>query len=521
MARTRAVVLAIATVLAATTVGATSVPATGVTSAGETAAHTSTVEATTGTRATPPIEWKRCKSRWLRRTRAQCGFVTVPLNYDNPSGRTIKIAVSRVRHTTRRFRGVMLINPGGPGAAGRELATYGRLMPGRSGASYDWIGFDPRGSGGSRPALSCEPYYFHADRPPYVPRKPGDVRVWLHRSKSYAEACAAKHGALLEHMKTIDHVRDMDRIRAALGVEQISFYGYSYGTYLGQVFATLFPNRLHRMVLDSNVDPVETFEESGRTQTLAFQRVFEMFFAWVARHRDTYRLGRTAAAVERLYLKQRRVLDRRPARGVLGPSEFDDAMVFAGYAEYVWPELAAALASWVRHRNPRPLIRWWRFSDTPGDDNLYAGFLATTCTDGPLPSLASELASARRLHRQAPSLTWNSTWFTGPCFFWPVQPGTPVAVDGRGVEVLLFGQTFDGATPFANSLAVRRIFPQSRLVAIRGGATHGSTPDLAGACARRHLAAYLKTGQLPPRRPGNRADVTCNAPPPPRPRAAP
>jgi len=466
--------------------------------------------------AAQDVTWGRCASPWLRQARAQCGFVTVPMDYANPSGRTLRIAVSRLRHTTRRSQGVMLINPGGPGAPGLEFAIFGLVMPRRSGASYDWIGFDPRGVGQSRPALSCRPKYFHADRPPYVPANQTELNAWLTRSKSYADSCA-KHGELLEHMKTTDAVRDMDQIRQALGEDRINFYGYSYGTYLGQVYATLFPDRVRRMVLDSNVDPTKVWYESGEAQTLALERVMNRFFRWIARHHKTYRLGRSADAVKRLYLRQRQVLRRKPAAGVLGPSEWDDALGIAGYGQASWPVLAQGMARWVHKQKPRLLIRVWRLIDTPGDDNTYAAFNAVLCTDAPTPDEDTVIADARRLHRVAPVVTWGSTWFSAPCLYWPAEPGTPVEVDGEGVGALLLGQTLDGATPFKGALEVRSRFPASRLVAIRGGNTHGTTPDIAGPCANARIAAYLKRGALPPRLPGRRADVSCPAPPLPRP----
>ncbi|HEX6487077.1 MAG TPA: alpha/beta fold hydrolase [Nocardioidaceae bacterium] len=468
------------------------------------------------TSAVQDVTWGRCSSVWLRRARAQCGFVTVPLDHADPSGETLQIAVSRVRHTTRRSQGVMLINPGGPGAPGLEFAILGLVMPRGSGASYDWIGFDPRGVGESKPALSCQPNYFHADRPPYVPANQAELQTWLARTESYADACA-KHGDLLDHMKTTDAAKDMDAIRQALGASRINYYGYSYGSYLGQVYATLFPSRVRRMVLDSNVDPTTVWYESGEAQTIALERVMNRFFRWIARHHKTYRLGRNADAVKRLYLRQRQVLRRQPAAGVLGPSEWDDALGVAGYGQAAWPVLAQGMARWVHRQKPRLLIRVWRLIDTPGDDNTYAAFNAVVCTDAPTPDEDTVIADARRLHRVAPVVTWPSTWFSAPCLYWPAEPGTPVDVDGEGVGALLLGQTLDGPTPFRGSLAVRSAFPESRLVAIRGGNTHGTTPDIAGPCAGARIAAYLKAGALPPRRPGRRADVYCPAPPLPMP----
>lgn len=463
-----------------------------------------------------PIAWGRCTSAALRRARAQCGYLSVPMDHANPGGRQIKIAVSRVKHTTRKYQGIMLLNPGGPGGPGLELAALGRLLPRSIGGGYDWIGFDPRGVGASKPALSCRPSYFHGDRPPYVPANQQQVRTWLQRSKSYADGCR-KYGALLGHMKTTDSARDMDLIREALGAKQINYYGWSYGTYLAQVYATLFPSRVRRMVLDSNVDPRRVWYAGQLDQDRAFDRAFDTFFAWIAKHHRTYRLGRTRAAVERLYFEQQRILHRRPA-GPLGPSEWADSFITGTYAPVVWPDLARGFAAWVHRHDPKPLIRSWRSYDKPGNDNTFAVYIAVQCTDAPWPAQWSQWArDTRRINRTSPTYTWGNTWYNTPCLYWPAKPGTPVAVDGHDVPALLVGQTRDAATSFEGSLEVRSRFPSSRLVAMQGGTTHASTPTLSSACANARIAAYLQTGALPPRLPGRRADVTCPAPPPPSP----
>jgi pimeloyl-ACP methyl ester carboxylesterase len=466
-----------------------------------------------GANAVAPISWGTCSDPDLRHAHAQCGTVTVPLDYSNPVGGRVSLAVSRIKHTTPRSQGVMLVNPGGPGASGLSLALLGSHMPGRSGAGYDWIGFDPRGVGSSRPALSCRPDYFHGDRPPYVPTTSALMHVWRGRARFFAQGCQ-KYGALLDHMKTTDAVKDMDRIRQALGVAKISFYGFSYGTYLGQVYATMFPSHVRRMVLDSNVDPRTVWFKANLGQDIAFERVFRVFLGWVALHHRAYHLGRTAAAVTRLYHQQERLLARHPADGVLGPSEWDDAFLFAGYLQTSWPDTAKAFADWVHHHDAKPLIRAWQAFDMTGDDNTYAVYLAVQCTDAPSPTRWTKWADdSNRLFQVAPLLTWANTWLNAPCFYWPARPGSPVNVDGHHVRALLIDQTLDAATPFEGSLEVRSRFPGSRLVAITGGTTHASSPDLSGPCANALIAAFLKTGALPQRLTGRRADVSCPAPP--------
>lgn len=508
----RLLIMSLTTSLGALTLGVTGAVVGAVTDS-ELAVRAEQAPAASGAsaqKASPRIDWQRCRSRALRRAGGQCGRVRVPMDYDDPSAGKISLAVSRLRHTTTRSQGVMLVNPGGPGAPGLELALLKRTMPRNSGRSFDWIGFDPRGAGASRPALSCRPWYFHADRPAYVPRNEADEREWLRRSRHYARGCA-KYGRLLDNMTTADMARDVDQIRRALRQERISWYGYSYGTYIGQVYATLFPHRVKRMVLDSNVDPRNVWYEANLEQNRAFQPAFTKFFAWVATHRSTYHLGRSARQVQRTYLRVRRQLDRRPAAGRLGPSEFDDAALVAAYAPTAWPVVGAALAAWVNQGNPRPLLGLWRWWDTPGDDNLFAGYLAVFCTEGTWPNWEQTRADARRLHRVSPIITWANTWFNAPCLFWPAESTAPVDVDGHQVRALLIGQTEDAATPFQGSLETRGRFPKSALVAVRGGYAHAASPG-GGRCVRRAIAAYLEKGVLPPREPGRRADLLCPAP---------
>jgi pimeloyl-ACP methyl ester carboxylesterase len=389
-------------------------------------------------------------------------------------------------------------------------------MPRRSGAGYDWIGFAPRGVKPGKPALSCK-WNFRAPNVPFVPANAAQIRAWLRISRLEARGCA-RNGALLDNMRTTDHARDMDEIRKALGVEQINFYGQSYGSYFGQVYATLFPSRVRRMVLDSNVDPTETWYAADREVTLAAEQVLQAFFDWIARHHGTYRLGRSGRALKQLYLTERRMLRRNPAAGGFGPNEWDVAFSAAGFTQSAWPLLAEAFAVWVRDDNSRPLIRALRLLAIPFSANESAAYLSTVCTDSPWPTSAQRLISdARRLHKRAPIAAWPITWGTAACVYWPAEAGPLFEVPGNGVQMLLLGQTQEAATPFDDSVTVRSLFPESRLVAISGGTTHGSVPFASGPCANARIAAYLKRGVLPPRRAGARADVVCAAPPPPKP----
>jgi pimeloyl-ACP methyl ester carboxylesterase len=363
------------------------------------------------------IAFGPCQDPGLAEAGAECGTLRVPLDYSRPHGRKISLALSRIRHTSSDadYQGVMLVNPGGPGGSGLGLVVLGQFVPNNAGSTYDWIGFDPRGVGASTPSLSCIPDYFGYDRPDYVPVSRRIERAWLNRSKSYAAACDENAHALLPHMKTTDSARDMDSIRKALGAEQINYYGFSYGTYLAQVYSTLFPKRVRRMVLDANVDPRKVWYQANLDQDVAFDKVSNIWFGWIARHDDVYDLGSTRAAVRRLYYATQQRLRREPAGGLIGPSEWTDAFLPAGYAQFLWPGLAGVFAAWVHNGDAQALKDAYDSAVGPGDDNGFAVYLAVGCTDAPWPTNWDRWRRDNwRLHFRYPSLPGATPGSTPP-----------------------------------------------------------------------------------------------------------
>ena len=476
-----------------------------------------------GASAAPAIAWGRCADSTLRAAGAQCGTLVVPLDHADPGGPTVRLAVSRVRHTRGPFRGAVVTNPGGPGAPGTWLATYGGLVPRRVGLTYDWYGMDPRGTGASRPLLSCDAGYFGWDRPDYRPHGPRTLRVWRHRAERYARDCGrARHARLLAHARTTDLAADVDALREAIGLDAITFYGFSYGTYLAQVYASAYPDHVQALVLDGVIDPHRVFYRSNLDQDPAFEGSFRAFLGWVSRHPRAYHLGRSRAAVRRTYDRVRARLVRHPADGRVGPDELDDALLGAAYYNGYYPYVAEALAALVRRGDASGVRALYRSSypSGPHADNGYAMYLATQCTDAPWPlRLHRWRRDARRVDRRAPFLTWSNTWFNLPCRTWPAPAGPRVTVSPAGLDgvpVLLLSETHDPATPYAGALAVRRLFPGSRLVAGVGG--HSHAVSLSGvACTDNAIANLLEDGSLPPRRTGDRADKRCPPLPAPEP----
>lgn len=469
----------------------------------------------------PPISFGACTNPTLVRAGAECGMLIVPMDYANPGGTKIQLAVSRIKHSTTPYQGVMLVNPGGPGGSGLIYPVLRRYVPNDAGLSYDWIGFDPRGVGDSQPSLSCDGSYFGYNRPYYVPVNAQLEQTWRTRAAGYAAACAQAGGPLLDHMKTTDSVADMESIRIALGENQINYYGFSYGTYLGSVYATLHPDRVRRMVFDGNVNPQDVWEKANYNQDLAFDKNIKIYFDWVAKYDSVYHLGNDGAAVEKTYYRILEQLRTAPgAGGTIGPDEWTDVFTAAGYYVYGWTDIADAFSAAVNAGDFSGIKALYDDANAqgPGADNGYAVYNAVQCTDASWTTNWNAVRNKSwNYYHRAPFLTWSNAWYNAPCLTWAAKPGKPVKVDGsQAPPILLISETNDAATPFEGSLVMRRLFQKSVLIEGVGGTTHAGS--LSGvACTDDRIADYLATGALPQRKPGNRSDVQCDPVPPPDP----
>ena len=452
-------------------------------------------------------------------TKVQCATVEVPLDYGKPTGTKIKIAISRVLHTTEKYQGVMLVNPGGPGGSGLGLATLGKYVPNGAGDSYDWIGFDPRGVGQSEPTVSCDPTFAGYDRPRYVPATPALSEAWFAETNAYTEACAKKNGPILDHLTTRDSARDMENIRKALGQKKINYYGFSYGTYLGQVYGTLYPNRLRRVVFDGTVDPRKIWYDANLDQDKAFDANIDLWFGWVAEHDGTYHLGKTQAAVRSLFYRTEEKLYADPVEvkgDKLGGSEWIDAFLYAGYYQSTWTDLATTFSAFANDDDAKALKAAYLDAsgydpDNPVADNGYAVYLGVQCTDTKSwpQKWSTWERDSWRIFAKAPYETWANAWFNEPCRHWPGKERKEVRIDGTKVKsLLMINETLDAATPYAGSLEVRKRFPKARLIAEPGGTTHAGSL-YGNPCVDDRIADYLATGDLPERRSGKRADLTC------------
>jgi pimeloyl-ACP methyl ester carboxylesterase len=512
---------ALLAVTACTSSGAT-------TAAPSPAGGTPSGSATGGAQAAGPIvptnstlQWHACTGLPADYGIHDCTMLSVPLNYADPGGRHLSLALDMIPATApaSQRQGILLVNPGGPGASGLSLAAEvaGGLSPSVA-RDYDIVGFDPRGVGSSVPQLSCDPGFFAGPRPNYIPASAAAEQVMIARAKTYASDCEQQFGWLLPYMTTQNAARDLDSIRAAFGVAKINYFGFSWGTYLGQVYATLFGSHLRRVVLDSTVDPTGAWYTDNVDQDYAFQGRIDAFYAWVARYDSTYNLGSTAAQVRAAWYRARDRLLAHPVNGTIGADEFDDTYLYGGYLDTIWPGLAQALSSYLNSGNTTDLVDQYQ-SYGVQNANLFAVYNAVECADVSWPrNFAYWTSDTEMIYKTAPFYAWGNAWDNAACAFWPVHgPAKPLQINGTGLAgILMLQGTLDPATPYAGAQNAHKLLPSARMVVVEGGGEHGqSFEQPANACVQGYLNAYLATGALP--QGTGLVDATCPAVPDPGP----
>ncbi|MFJ5925566.1 alpha/beta hydrolase [Kitasatospora sp. NPDC092948] len=432
----------------------------------------------------------------------QCATVKVPLDYGNPGGEQLDVVVNRLRASSaQQRRGVLLFNPGGPGAPGLGLpAAMESVLPQEVKDRYDLVGFDPRGIGQSSP-ISCglTPDELNIDRPYHAETFAKDVQ-W---ARTVADKCAAAEGDRLRHITTRNTARDMDLIRTAMGEKKISYYGGSYGTYLGAVYLQMFPQRADRFVLDSAVDPTQygrgTFQQMAQATEPAFTRWSE----WTAGQDATYHLGRTPAEVRSTFWDIVAHADRTPVDTGDGPLTGDD---IRAVRDIFFTEKKAA--DWVAE------LKKAAQDDKPAapaadpelpPENQLAALWTVMCGDTAASWPRDPEQYRRDVIRDKARYPLYGDFASGikPCAFW--QPGdeAPTTVDNNAPALILQNE-WDSQTPLAAARSMHRSLHGSRMVTVLGGEGHGVYGN--GSCADTAATRYLTTGQLPV------GDLSCPAP---------
>ncbi|MFE2445811.1 alpha/beta hydrolase [Streptomyces melanosporofaciens] len=463
------------------------------------------------------IDWADCPADWGLAKPIQCGYVTVPLDYAKPNGRTIKLAVDRIGNTgtASERQGSLIYNPGGPGGSGLRFptrVTNKNPLWTKTSKAYDFVGFDPRGVGHST-AISCVDPQESVKAPKLdpVPDSEADKRVQRKLAREYAEGCKERSGWMLPQMTTPNTARDIDVIRAALGDKKLNYLGVSYGTYIGGVYATLFPTHVRRLIVDSVVNPSreKIWYQANLDQDVAFEMRWNDWKAWVAKNDAAYHIGDTPAKVQKQWETLRAAAKKSPIGGVVGPAELLAFFQSAPYYDSSWATVAQVWSDYLAG-DEKALVEAAGpdMSDTAGNiasENSNAVYTAVECADAKWPtSWAKWDRDNTRLHRDYPFLTWSNAWMNLPCATWGAKQHTPLEVGAaKGLpETLIVQSTRDAATPYDGAVELHKRLKGSRLVTEKDAGSHGVT-GLVNPCVNDRVDAYLLKGTV------DAKDVTC------------
>jgi pimeloyl-ACP methyl ester carboxylesterase len=394
----------------------------------------------------------------------QCSTLLVPEIYSHPAGRVLSIAVARLPATGRRA-GSLVVNPGGPGASGIQFLEADSNIFSQLTGHYDLVSFDPRGVGQSDPVRCLPPRQIdqQVDANPDPTTAAGRAQL-VRLSKHFAAACYRRNGNYLEHVGTIDEARDMDVLRAALGDRKLTYYGASYGTYLGAKYAQLFPTGIRAMVLDGALDPAQSVTAQNRAQAVGFETDLHDFeSACVAA--GSCPLGSTQTAVEAWLHQLQRQITAHPIRyrgRTFGPGELFEGIASGMYSPSNWSALWSALAA-VKQGNPAGMFVFADALTERNTNGTYSNLIesntAINCIDRPSPrKVSTYVADAQSFATVAPDFGAAIEYGGMACAFWKVPPVENLhRVTAPGAPpILVIGTTRDPATPYVWAQALAR-----------------------------------------------------------------
>ncbi|MGD9526184.1 MAG: alpha/beta hydrolase [Pseudonocardia sp.] len=428
----------------------------------------------------------------------ECARLEVPLDYAAPDGRTAQIAV--LRHATDQHKiGSLVVNPGGPGGSGTQLAAY---LAGTFGdGPFDLVGFDPRGIGASTPKLDCltdaAALAYRADLD--VDPSPAGVAQAEAETRDYIAACTERSGGLdvLANSGTRDVARDLDVLRAALGDRRLTYLGYSYGTLIGSTYAEMFPGNVRALVLDGAVDPAQPSDDETVAQLAGFQAAFEVYAADCATAAECP-LGTDPAAATAVFQQLTRPLVTAPVPAsngrTLGYNDAVTAVISALYDPRGWPALTDGLAD-LKSGDGAALLA---LADAYYELDTDVLTVVRCADDERITDRAEAAAFSQRLAAAAPFAD-PGTPVVGAldvCGLWPVPPTSSRHVphaDGLPT-VLVVSTTGDPATPYSAGVALADAL-DARLLTVEG-TRHGAV-GLGWSCVDDVAADYLVDLTLP------------------------
>ncbi|GAA0553392.1 alpha/beta hydrolase [Paractinoplanes ferrugineus] len=437
--------------------------------------------------------------------RLECGTVAVPLDYRAPHGRLITVALTRLKAQDQAHRlGSLALNPGGPGGSGYLMPVQLLTMGEATGIDkrYDLIGFDPRGVGYST-AVDCPPPARDPGPEPAGPLTKEAARRTYDAQVQDNAACGRSDPAFLSRLTTADVARDLDRIRSGLRERKLNFLGISWGTWLGAVYRSEFPDRVGRMFLDSVAIPRFTLPAFENGRAAAAERNALRMAAWIAERDDVYGFGRTAGRVRAAIIALRTDYDAHPRRftDVPEPLDGDLVAVSASQDAPVWPLAAKVMAELRDATGPAapPTVKEVVGdpgapaeppADLPEQSNRTMNRAAFCNEDPARLDFEADWAGYRQRLADNPMTGLNHSFSAG-CAGWPL-PVQPVRLRPGTSSLVLSGHKFETPSPYEWTGQTQAIVG-GRVYTVRDD-VHGSVLQVPGCAA--DLVTYFDTGRI-------------------------
>ncbi len=433
----------------------------------------------------------------------ECGKLAVPFDYDNPGVGSFVLSIMRRSAEIPATRiGSLLVNPGGPGFGGTVMAERAEYYFSTELLErFDVIGWDPRGTGTSTPAVDCtEDYdrFFGIDSPP---NDEAAKQTMIDLTQEFVDLCVERNGEMLKYISTEASARDMNSIRNALNEDKISYFGGSYGSELGATWVTLFPATVRAAVFDGASDPNASGFDQAVAQLKGFEQQLDTFLTDCAKRVacQIYNNGRPAALFDQLVID----IDSTPIvvssnRTPVTQGVFYTAVVQAMYSNILWPQLESALANAVRGDGALLLALYDEYFQRQPDGsygNELEAFLAISCLDDPEGSTVADVDADVALFAAAAKRLGANFGYGYACALWPHRVAERIIVTGKGAgPIVVVGTTGDAATPLASTRKAAKNLEQGVLVIVEADRHTGYGLN---SCIVRNVDAYLISLKVP------------------------
>lgn len=456
---------------------------------------------------TQRLTWSPCSDN----PQHLCTTMQVPVDYARPGGDRFDLALRKVPATDPARRlGSLVINPGGPGGSGVEYAQYASFVFSPAvRAAYDIVGFDPRGIGASSPVRclsNSDMDLLFSDDP--TPDSPAERSKLLADVDGVTKQCAARGGVRARHMSTAEVAHDMDVMRVLLGDARLNFFGGSYGTFLGAMYADAFPKKVGRMVLDSAMSPNQTDQQEMTYDIQGFESSIDAFISWCVARPDCALGHDKATARQKIVdlldtVEKKGLTTTKPGLARIGEGWVGFAIFMCLYSDTSWPTLNSGLAQAFTGKGDILLAKGMSVVERNAD-GTYApttylqAMIPVRCADWPRSRTDASLLAAQQKAKVARPLWARMTGeLYDNCRSWPTpgrtEKGTTLAVGAD--PILVIGNERDPATPIGGTKQLAKDL-QSGVLLTSDHDGHG-TYYAGNSCVDSAVDGYLLRGKVP------------------------